>query len=159
MHLENVLNIFLQDVLKMSWRRFSKRLEDVLKTSWRLLGKTSWRCLEDVLKTSWRSMAKVNIFVLMKTSWRHLQDVFWRRRQKTSSGRLQDVFIKTNVCWVSFRKYKRKVVLLVIYLFNYDSSKSTFFMLNVGIWLCLEYGFWQVNWNYKNIFLFSACVF
>ena len=30
---------------------------------------------------------------------------------------------------ISFRKYKRKVVLLVIYLFNYDSSKSTFFML------------------------------
>ena len=32
---------------------------------------------------------------------------------------------------VSLRKYKRKVVLLIIYLFNYDSSKSIlFFMLN-----------------------------
>ena len=32
----------------------------------------------------------------------------------------------------SFRKYKQKVVLIVIYLFNYASSKSTFFMLNMG---------------------------
>ena len=30
---------------------------------------------------------------------------------------------------LSFRKYKWKVVLLVIYLLHYDSSKSTFFML------------------------------
>ena len=30
---------------------------------------------------------------------------------------------------ISFRKYKRKVV---IYPFNYDSSKSTFFMLNMA---------------------------
>ena len=33
---------------------------------------------------------------------------------------------------ISFRKCERKVVLLVIYLFNYDSSKSTFFMLNMA---------------------------
>ena len=32
---------------------------------------------------------------------------------------------------ISFRNYKWKVVLLVIYLFNYDSSKSTFLMLNM----------------------------
>ena len=31
---------------------------------------------------------------------------------------------------ISFWKYKQKVVLLVIYLFNYDSPKSTSFMLN-----------------------------
>ena len=31
----------------------------------------------------------------------------------------------------SFRKYKWKVVLLLIYLFNHESSKSTFFMLNM----------------------------
>ena len=84
--------IRLEDVLKMSWRRFCKtswrcledvfarRLEDVLKTFWRRLGKTSWRCLEDVLKTSWRRLenvlktswrriAKTNILVLTKTSW------------------------------------------------------------------------------------------
>ena len=34
---------------------------------------------------------------------------------------------------ISFWKCKWKVVLLVIYLFNYDSSKSIFFMLNYGI--------------------------
>ena len=33
---------------------------------------------------------------------------------------------------ISFRKYKQKVVLLVIYLFSYSSFKSTFFMLNVA---------------------------
>ena len=31
---------------------------------------------------------------------------------------------------ISFRKYKQNVVLLAIYPFNYDSCKSTFFMLN-----------------------------
>ena len=34
------------------------------------------------------------------------------------------------VSTISFKKYKRKVVLLAIYLFIYDSSRSTFFMLN-----------------------------
>ena len=33
---------------------------------------------------------------------------------------------------ISFRKYKRKVIFLVIYLFNYDSSKSFFLMLNMA---------------------------
>ena len=33
---------------------------------------------------------------------------------------------------VSFRKYKREVVSLVINLFSYDSSTSTFFMLNMA---------------------------
>ena len=54
----------LQDVFKMSWRRFCK-------TSWRRLEnvlKTSWRRLENVLKTSWRRMTKTNILVLIKTS-------------------------------------------------------------------------------------------
>ena len=46
----------------------------------------------------------------------------------------------------TFRKYKQKVVLLVIYLFNYDSSKSTSFMLKWHL-ACLEYGFCQINWN------------
>ena len=48
---------------------------------------------------------------------------------------------------ISFWKCKRKVVLLVIYLFNYDSSKSTFFTLNYGIWRSLEHSFDQINWN------------
>ena len=33
---------------------------------------------------------------------------------------------------ISFREYKWKVVLLVIYLFNDDLSKSTFLMLNMA---------------------------
>ena len=33
---------------------------------------------------------------------------------------------------ISFREYKAKVVLLVIYLFNSDSSKATLFMLNMA---------------------------
>ena len=53
----------------------------------------------------------------------------------------------------SFSKYKQKLVLLVIYPFNDH------------FWRFLEYGFCQINWNllkykdYKNILLFSACVF
>ena len=53
---------------------------------------------------------------------------------------------------ISFRKYKRKVVLLVIYLFNYDSPKSTFFMLNVAFdvrfWRS-EHSFCYINWNFS----------
>ena len=42
----------------------------------------------------------------------------------------EEVIVST----ISFRKYKWKVVLLVIYLFSCDSSKhkSTFFMLNMA---------------------------
>ena len=92
--------IRLEDVLQMSWRRFSRRLEDVLKTSWRrfedvfarrLEGswqdvlKTFWKRLEDVFKmysrdeyigldqnVFWRRKAEANIFILTKTSWRRL---------------------------------------------------------------------------------------
>ena len=42
---------------------------------------------------------------------------------------------------ISFKKYKRKVVLLAIYLFNYDSSKSTFFMLDMAF-VVLFLTFW-----------------
>ena len=52
-------------------------------------------------------------------------------------------FESTNFFW----KCKRKGVLLVIYLLNYDSSKSTLFMLNYGIWRSLEYIFYQINWT------------
>ena len=49
------------------------------------------------------------------------------------SKRLWKDAIKT-----SFKKYKQKVVLLVIYLCNYDSSKSTSFMLNVAFYFVLS---------------------
>ena len=77
--------IRLEDVLKMSWRRFCKtswrRLEDV----WPRQIYWSWpRRLEDVF---WIRKAKANIVVLIKTSWRRLKDVFWRQRRKRSSSR------------------------------------------------------------------------
>ena len=125
--LENILKISLQDVLKMSWRRLSRRLEDVLKTSWRCLEDVFASRLEGVLKTSWKLLKDVwpkrmywswprRLENVLKTfsedvrlrrtysSWRRLQDVFWRWRRKMSSRRLQDVFIKTNVCWEDTRK-------------------------------------------------------
>ena len=45
------------------------------------------------------------------------------------------LFLKSLWKWastISFRKHQRKVVLLAIYLFNYDSYKSIFFMLNMA---------------------------
>ena len=43
-----------------------------------------------------------------------------------------------------FKEIRRKVVLLVIYLFNYDSSKSPLFIWNLT---SLEYSFCQINEN------------
>ena len=57
--------------------------------------------------------------------------------------------------WAQFL-YKQKVVLFAVYLFNYDSRKST--------WCCLEYGFCQINYNSSffeiqiPFFLLSLCV-
>ena len=83
-------------------------------------------------------------------------DYFLRRGLES----IRAQFLLTNI-----KKYKRKGVLLLIYLFNDDSSKPTFSMLN-GIWLCLEYSFCQIDWNfcflqykdYKNTFLFAQLV-
>ena len=77
----------------------------------------------------------------------------------------------------SFRKYKRKVVLLAIYLFNQDSSKSTLFMQNMTFDVVLSTVFVkQTSWNssffaihfcstqkvkrkhYQNILLFAQSV-
>ena len=59
-----------------------------------------------------------------------------------------------------------EIVLFVIYLFNHDSPKPAFFMLNIAfmIWRSLKYSF-CLNWNlrflqyedYKNILLFTLC--
>ena len=45
---------------------------------------------------------------------------------------------------ISFRKYKRKVV---TYLFNNDSSKSTFFMLSMAFDVLLSKVFVKLIWN------------
>ena len=86
--LQNILKASLQDVLKMSSRRFCRLLEDALKTSWRrledvLARRIYWsrsRRLEDALKTS-------------------SEDEWLRWIYSPWSRCLQDVFIKTNVCW------------------------------------------------------------
>ena len=83
--LEDVLNTSskrLEDVLKMSWRCFWRRLEKVLKTF-----------LQDVLKKSWRRFEDILA--------RRLEDVFWRRMSIVNMF----VLIKTNVCWarIQFR--------------------------------------------------------
>ena len=61
MRLENVLKTFLQDALKMFWRR----LERMTKTNILVLIKTSWRSQQNIF---WRCMTKANIFVLQKTT-------------------------------------------------------------------------------------------
>ena len=53
------------------------RLEDVLKMSWRRFCKTSWRRFQNVLKMPWRRFCK-SFENLLKTSWRRLEDV-WPR--------------------------------------------------------------------------------
>ena len=100
-HLENVLKISLQDVLKMSWRC----LQNFLKTSWICLEdvfqdvlKMSWRRLEDIFKTSWRSFCKTSwrhLENVLKTSWRRLEEVWPRRIYWSWPRRLEDV-LKTS---------------------------------------------------------------
>ena len=74
----------------------SKRLEDILKMSWRRFWKASWRRLEDVspslINWSWQRRLED----VLKTS---PEDVKLRRTYSSWSRRLQDVFIKSNVCW------------------------------------------------------------
>ena len=106
-HLENVLKISLQDVLKMSWRRF----ENVLKTSWKRLedalntyGQDEYIGLDqDVLKTSSEDMRLRRTY---SSWWRRLEDVFKTSPANEDKRRLQDIF-KTNVCWdgISLRHF------------------------------------------------------
>ena len=101
--LENILKAFLQNVLKMSWRR----LEDVLKMSWRPLQNvlaTSRKCHKDVFARRLQGKTKTNILVLIKASWRRMSKENIFVLMKTSSEdederRLEDVFIMTNACW------------------------------------------------------------
>ena len=121
-HLETFLKTFLQDALKvssrcledvfkMSWRRFEDVLktflQDVLKASWERLEDVLARRFENVLKISWRFMTKANILVLIKTSWRRLLKM-----------KRKDIFIKTNVCWNIMLLYFIIVSLLHVVLFS-----------------------------------------
>ena len=51
---------------------------------------------------------------------------------------------------IFFRKYEQKLVLLVIYLFNCDWSKSTFFMLNMAFGFVLSTVFVKQVGSYCN---------
>ena len=116
-----------QDVLKTTFKTFSRRLaktssshfQDFFKTSLRHLQDVLARRLEGVFKTSSRRLAKTysrhlqevsqrshQTFVLMKTFWRRLEDVFRLLLQKTSSRRLQDVLIKTDIFALVIRLQK-----------------------------------------------------
>ena len=55
------------------------------------------------------------------------------------------------VCEYNF--FQRKVVLLVIYLFNHDSSKSTIFMLNMAFDVLLS----EVFVKYRKLGSFVSC--
>ena len=65
---------------------------------------------------------------------------------------------------ISFGKYKQKVVLLIIYLFNYYWSKSTSFMFNVAydvVWvrvLSNKLGFIAILRLQKHSFFLGLCV-
>ena len=63
-------------------------------------------------------------------------------------------------------KYKQKAMSLVIYLFNYGSSKSTFFMLNMAFDVILSTIFVKIVGilrflpykEYKKILLLALCI-
>ena len=80
--LENVLNISLQDVLTMSWRRFCK-------TSWRHLEnvlKTSWRRLEDVLKTFYEDVLQMRLADVLNVCWVTVVTVVTISSKKNKNG-------------------------------------------------------------------------
>ena len=85
-----------------------------------------------------KTLSHILVHVFCLYFLRMHQDYFlWRSYES-----VREQFLSGNI------NAKWKVVLLVIYLFNYDSSKSAFFMLNMdGIWRSLEYTFYQINWN------------
>ena len=107
--LEDVLKISLQDVLKTS----SKRFEDVLKMSWRHFSRrledvlTFWRRLEDVLKTYGQDEYIGLDQDVLKTSsddvwlrqiyssWSRRLNLFWRRLLKTKT---KDVLKTSSRC-------------------------------------------------------------
>ena len=141
------------DVLKMSWRRFSRLLEDVLKTPWKRFEdvfKTSWRRLEDVLKTflqdvlktsgqdvlkmSWRRIAKTNILVLTKTSWRRLlktssEDVRLRRTYSSWQRRLPKTKTKDVFKTSSLRQMFAGIYPAYIWKNNSKHKKQVIFLM------------------------------
>ena len=114
-HLENVLKISMQDILKMSWRRL----------------KTSWRRLEDVLKTFWRRLEDVWPRRIYWSWSRRLEEVLKTSSEDEDERRLQDVFIKTNVWWVSCLMMKNIYLLIASFFF----FKRNFFLIQKNLFL------------------------
>ena len=87
-----------------------------------------------------------------------------RRKLFHTSSFMYFTFIFSGYIKMKVRKYnffQRKVVLLVIYLFNHDSSKSTIFMLNLAFDVLLSAGFVKSSKSKSfvscNIKLFALC--
>ena len=88
---------YLQNVLKMSWKRLGKKFwrrpEDLLKTFWHVL-KTSWRGCENVLKISWKRLEDVlaqRFLRRLEESWKRLEDALKTYGQNENIGPDQDV--------------------------------------------------------------------
>ena len=85
-----------------------------------------------------------------KTSFTHLPScILLSFSQKASPLLLSKRFWKC-ASTISLRKYMRKVLLLVIYQFSDDSSKSTFFILNMIVYkdVCTSSGNeWYNEWQ------------
>ena len=100
-----------------------------------------------------------------ETSFTHPPSCILPSFSKNTSRLLLRKSLSKCASTISFRKCKRKLVLLVNYLFNYDSSQSTFFMLNMEFNVLLSTAF--VKWigilrflqckEYKNILLYTLC--
>ena len=82
---------------------------------------------------------------LLKSSFRYFAIIFSECITITSSEE------GLKVCECNF--FQRKVVLLVIYLFNHDSSKSTIFMLNMAFDVLLS----AVFVKYSKLESFVSC--
>ena len=98
--------------MKTSWRHLCKMprrcLEDVLKMFLQDVLKTSWRCLENVLKTSWRRFCRMSSIRLEYLLARRLEDLWPRRMYWSRTRRLEDV-LKTCSKDVWVRRIRRLV--------------------------------------------------
>ena len=77
------------------------------------------------------TLRDANLQVYKKNSFTYPPSCILPSFSKNASQLLLPKRLLKCVSKISFRKYKQKVVLLVIHLFNFDSSKSTSSMLNV----------------------------
>ena len=84
-------------------------------------------------------------FIKKETLAQVLSCEFWNFSKNTFFTAQLRATEALEVCEHNFflRKYKQKVVLFVIYLFNYDS----FLYVEYAVWPSLEYSFCQINRN------------